>query len=570
MPPFPPPPFIDAPAYIMPHPHMQPVDYRRVLNSQVHVPGAPYQNANQTHRVRPAHTVPVPDTVSCAVQTEPPHRHRGADDRSPLVSSDSGQGTASSTPSPQSARSRRQESEADNVPLPSTDANADNQVLRKCSSSSSVKNDLNLPHHTATRVLQSCIRASLETQKRLAENGGQDNVGRCNMWSLSSPDTVVPVCTSSQCEDDAAKERRTSVPDILMGGGGTPQAPLQDMAGDVLPQNEEKLLSCPTPVEHEKSDPSPTETENEPMVAGVSCTGNTGETPGELFMHLRREDDSVSQQNSLNKSLNALDSQEADGDKCPHEDTPAVIQTSLRKMNESVWSVESLAAFIPSKEWLMQNVFEPEMIVETIKEVDNDRLSNPNDMMDKASQDTSQNLKMCPSDSWLGFSTPAQRINPGENRTAESEFDVSDMRGPLNQEVAPSHKDPSSFLQRNILLPEEDDVAELRSSEPVALESPNQECPLVPKQQLERPSSPDREEIVPSNSAAEQRNVSCQQTLKNLEDMKAANEAQGGKCPQLCVPDQDTDQVSPSKGHLVDCGVQCNMHVKNPGTVPLL
>ncbi|XP_026168613.1 bucky ball isoform X2 [Mastacembelus armatus] len=67
MPPFPPPHYMDVPAYILPHPHIQPVDYRRLLHPQVHATNTPYQNPNQSRRVR----LPVRETVNTEVQTEP-------------------------------------------------------------------------------------------------------------------------------------------------------------------------------------------------------------------------------------------------------------------------------------------------------------------------------------------------------------------------------------------------------------------------------------------------------------------------------------------------------------------
>lgn len=96
------------------------------------------------------------------------------------------------------------------------------------------------------------------------------------MWSVGSPDSMVPVCSSSQQEDEVVKERRVSFPDILMSwGGGTPQATMQKMADEVLHQNDEQLPSCENEVEHEKSVcRSPTEPKNGPVVADNADANN--------------------------------------------------------------------------------------------------------------------------------------------------------------------------------------------------------------------------------------------------------------------------------------------------------
>ncbi|CAB1447217.1 unnamed protein product [Pleuronectes platessa] len=64
MPSFPPPPYMDPSAYLLPQPHMQAVDYRRLLHPQVHAPSAPFHNPNQIRRTRPPHTVQHRETMS--------------------------------------------------------------------------------------------------------------------------------------------------------------------------------------------------------------------------------------------------------------------------------------------------------------------------------------------------------------------------------------------------------------------------------------------------------------------------------------------------------------------------
>jgi len=90
MPPFPPPnPYMEVPAYIMPRPHMQPVDYRRV-SSTPRPRLLAYQNPYPPCRVRPHHTDPVTETVKSEVQTEPQQRGGGFSEESPLISADLG------------------------------------------------------------------------------------------------------------------------------------------------------------------------------------------------------------------------------------------------------------------------------------------------------------------------------------------------------------------------------------------------------------------------------------------------------------------------------------------------
>ncbi|KAI9533344.1 hypothetical protein NQZ68_024397 [Dissostichus eleginoides] len=89
MPPFPPPnPYMEVPAYIMPRPHMQPVDTD--VSSTPMLRLLAYLNPYQPCRVRPHHTDPVKETVNSEVQTEPQQRGRGVSEESPLISADSG------------------------------------------------------------------------------------------------------------------------------------------------------------------------------------------------------------------------------------------------------------------------------------------------------------------------------------------------------------------------------------------------------------------------------------------------------------------------------------------------
>lgn len=201
-PPFPPPPYVEAPAYILPHPHVQPMDYRRLLHSQ----GSSHQN--HPRRVRPPHHVSPRETVNSEAQTEP--TQMGVCDAGwPLISSDSGQGTASNSPCSQK--------EAE----PASEA--------KCPAGTD-----------AVESSRTGPAAELPTDPVVPP---QDPCGRrddhCSMWLAGSPDCTVPVCSSFQKEDGVFKERRISVPDILMSWGGcTKDLPPDDHQNFCKPEAE--------------------------------------------------------------------------------------------------------------------------------------------------------------------------------------------------------------------------------------------------------------------------------------------------------------------------------------------
>ncbi|XP_054458141.1 uncharacterized protein LOC129094131 [Anoplopoma fimbria] len=598
MPPFPPPPpYMEAPAYILPHPHFQPVDYRRLLHPQVHAPSAPYQNPNQVRRVRLPQTGPVRETVNSEVQTEPTQRGVGGyGEESPLVGTDSGRGTASNSPSPSSSTSEKQGSDVvENYILPSV-----NQVKRT-STSSSVKRSFAVLHPTETKTVQEHIRATLEKQQSLKDCVGQENVppcrnAHCNVWSVSSADSMVPVCSSSQQEEEVVKERRVSVPDILMSWGvGPPQATTLTMPGK-LPQND-----LGTEVEHDQSlykSPAVAETAFADDAEGNLSSRDSAtlfkslkrRALEEQMMESSRENESMGLVGSVRSCppyrdellhyLNASDKlpdneQENGSETIPHEDTADIIpyQMSLssgqmkRQMNESVWSVESLTPYIPTKEWLLQNTtFENQVIVEIMEEAENGGLLTPNNPIVKAGKERRQTRRYSSSDSipmsdsWLVFSTPAGRPKKPE---MESEIDASEIGSKKGQNMAPSEKDsitsPTQLPPSKTVLSTatEEDVDKNRSSEPEANQSPNQELLIVNEQQ---------EKTLLLNSAAAEKITTARQLvfLKGV-DLEAEDEACGKeevsqlRNEQLCVPmaDHRMAKVSPSKGRLVDCGVQC-------------
>ncbi|KAL3054377.1 hypothetical protein OYC64_006662 [Pagothenia borchgrevinki] len=403
MPPFPPPnPYMEVPAYIMPRPDMQPVDYRRFIHPQAQAPSVAYQNPYQpcrVHpyqpcRVRPHHTDPVRETVNSEVQTEPQQRGRGFSDESPLSSADSGSGTAINSPSSSSSQ-KQNSAEVENDALHSS--NAKDLPVKETSN----KHGFNVLRPTGTTAIQSCIRATLDTQKSRKESVGQENVppcrnAHCDMWSVGSQDGMVPVCSSSQQEEEVVKERRISVPDILMSrGGGTPQETVLKIADKLLQNDLQTEVEQDTSVQQ-----SGVETRISPEAACPKddAQGNfiseqsevlfkilkLREAEEEQYAESRKNEEYLGLVGSVRHCLPYADEllqssshelpdneQEDSIETNPLEDTapiiPSINNSSYlkRTWNESIWSVESLAPFIPTKEWLQRdNLLAADVIVE--------------------------------------------------------------------------------------------------------------------------------------------------------------------------------------------------------------
>ncbi|XP_026229866.1 uncharacterized protein buc2l isoform X2 [Anabas testudineus] len=448
MPPFPP--FMEAPAYIMPYPHIQPVDYRRLLHPHVHPPTAPYQNPNQIRRIRPPYCVAT-ETVNSEVQTEP--TQRGANvcnygDRNPLVPSDSGHGTASVSPSSSSSSQNRDSAEVDNFETCTlAGSNVRDFHVNNANTNVTVKHGFNILHPTGTQSVQASIRATLEKQKNIKdviqENVPPCGYGNCNVWSVSSSDSIVPICSSFQ-QDDVI-ERRTSIADIQMSWAtATPQATVLKMDDKMQPQND--LLPSETQTEHEKSvNQSINVAEGLLGSKDSECVYKILKLP---LPQLRREDTNKTIPNQMSSNSGLM----------------------RKKLNESVWSVESLPLFIPTKEWLTQNgMFDP-----AVEEVEHCELSTQNEDV---------------------------IIDVGKESSETCRFSLCDSVGTKSS----------------------------CSPEKVALLN-----------------SPGVEKIIPTGLLILQHDVGV--------------ETVDGTCQQLCVLKADLKlaEVSPSKGHLVDCGVQCN------------
>ncbi|XP_035025451.2 uncharacterized protein LOC118117373 [Hippoglossus stenolepis] len=556
MPSFPPPPYMDPSAYLLPQPHIQAVDYRRLLHPQVHAPSAPFHNPNQTRRTRPPHTVQYRETMNSEVQTEPTHREAGGyGGGSPLASSDSGNGTTSNSPSSSSSPLKRDPASVENHNLPSS--NAEDFQLNKASKSITVKHGSNIPHPTKT--VHSCIRETQETQKSCTDTICQETVppcrsAHCNMWSVSSSDSMVPLCSSSQEENEVAKERRVSIPDILMSwGGGTPQSKVIKMTDKMLPHCNHQV-SSQTELEHERPlHRSPTVTQDAPVMTdsthGNDAVGILSSKASETFFKILKLPKISDEQEDGNET-----NLEEDTPEVSHNEMPFNSYRMRRKMNESVWSVESLPLFAPSKEWLLQNgMLEPDVIVEMTEEAENCEQSGESDDLIVQAGKMKQHCRTPPKVPELDY-----------------EMYASEMKGPTQgQCITPENVPLISMtgLQNKIKSPlTAKDVDENGSSEPEANRSPNQE-PLIVNGQKERSPCPLALEAVLLLNPTVRKEISFADhpIVQNVVDIEVEDETRGNeevsrlRNEQLSVPVAKPimTEVSPSKGHLVDCGIQC-------------
>ncbi|XP_061746591.1 uncharacterized protein LOC133545218 isoform X2 [Nerophis ophidion] len=510
MPQFPPPPYMEAPACIMPHPHVQPVDYRRFLHPPVHSHCPPYQNINQTRRVRCLR-----ETVSCEVQTEPPQESL----TSRCVGSDSGRETMPCSPSTSSSSFKKPGSvEVEKCPSPSSCVDKEIQV--------------DCPHEQVfvsspdQRSVKSCS-PTLDAS-RVVDMSGPRNA-HCNIWSVTSQDCVAPVCSSSQQTNEVCKE----IPDILLRWRSTtPQEVRINLTDELLPDNDDQL-----PSRTDKEYQSPVGTSR---LKDDCCTSfpegvlNHDDTNAVLVEESRRESTVlglyVSEKPSgpqsqvgrpLNKSHIVADQEDLSMSK-PHDDTTENPHYRSRKMNESVWSVESLAPFVLNKEWnLHNNAFSPAMVAEMDEDPEQDGPSTQD--VFKANKKRDLRLSVPMSDSWLDSSTPAVKT-----RNPQTQLKAPQSTTPLGN-YAPV------FLHMQATLPK-GAVAEDGSSEPVASQSPNQEV-CITAQQAASPCSAGQEE-----KHREKTPPIAQWTPDHSKD-------DGQPRNQLCVflPDPRTQDLSPGR-----------------------
>ncbi|XP_021165611.2 uncharacterized protein LOC105916748 [Fundulus heteroclitus] len=584
-PPFPPAPYMDMPGYFLPHPPVPPVDYRRLHHPQAHTQGATNQNPYQMSRIPPNHCIPGRETVNSEVQTESaPRSIHGYD-----VGSESGRGTFSSPPcSPALSSPKQTLTELINCKLPCREDKELN-INEPCTNATVKSGSQKRP--IGSKAVESCgstgedsvMKKALPDQEPVPDSLFKD--GTDTLW-LSSPDGVAPVSCSSQNNDVVLKERRVSAPGVLMNrGGGTPQTSLLEK--DVELSRNGDQLSHKHEVQPEKpSSLSSTET-NTGSVVGVSTATTEGmqslkgsevlfrilrlpypmiDTLLECSTHEEPTEASFSERPSLSfrdkvqywqnsSQNNTAEWQENHSGRYLHEISdvaPHMSDSSCqanRNFNESFWSVESLPPFIPSREWLLENGLLGPKVNEVMEEAKHVEDSNKNDTM------VDQKRKSCGllscvssvqmSESCLCSGIQQEEQSPVNETGTEIEKVESDpVEAEQSQSMLPSEENVLSSCaspDKAISTPSERDENENRSSEHDSSHSPNQKSFCL--NELQQTSLSSSEEKMSLSSAAEEIPSSAVQ----LNGVDTEDDGAPAKT-----------EVSPSKGTLVDFGVQCN------------
>ena len=620
---------------MLPQPHLQQVNYRRFLHAQFPATNAPYQSQNQNRRFRAQHNVSaVRETVSSEVQTEPARTENGYADGSPLAGSESGHGTNSSTPSPSGSSGRKQSpAVVENYTMAGNDAEGNLLVSKMCSGEGTVKCGSETLY-TKPKAMKSKTRTPLAAQhgKKICvdqesascRHGSDTNA---DMWSICSSDGIVPVCSSSDQENDATKERRVSFPDILMSWvGGTPPVATPEFSDKLSPKRKEQLttedvelakkISCNnlmmkskqlkdddiffSPKESEAlgkilrlpfyicETPSMSNTLNDPAVLVDSIVAHIHSRNG---MSQNTPIDSSNQFQEVPDNELVQDDEES----ALHDGTTDVMQETSshfqfkRKMNESIWSVESLAPYVPSQDWMMQNgLLAPEVIIEEILE--DVQKSGPstqicNQTVHSRARRLSRTFSLSaeappmyiPPASWLADQHDLNHSNTFP-LTTKQDVDTSAPSETFNMQICqmgvqtpPSKEDqlqsdqgmdPSNALASSILLNMSETTLDVREGVDMdcssAVPSPNQETCKVTKRKVVTPCASEQVESPLSNSLTEEKSPSSSPKSVQIREGKQELNGKVAMTPdtnkQLAVGFQKYDSVSPSK---VDCGIQC-------------
>ncbi|KAK7945312.1 hypothetical protein WMY93_001040 [Mugilogobius chulae] len=479
MPPFPPVPYMEPPAYFLPHAPMQPVDSRRPPHPQPH----PSSTApHQTRRPRPPHPARYRETVNTEVQTEPRPSgdFRGG---SPLRScSDSGRETALNSPTSSTSSQKKADNHVEN-------SNEANEVVDVQNTSTRSEN---VP--STESPLQSLKNRNVHLVR-------QDKV----------------ITADSPAKEMSKKERRVSVPDILLSwGNGTQQE--NEMAND----KNEKLPSYEDDVVNFQSSTVVNEEQFEPETVDGEKDENAKNAESRLHYEPYEQ--------SLNITLEE-----------PSESMVMTSGKSQRKLNESIWSVESLPIYVPTKEWLAQNTTAGrEVILELAEEAEKNKEDEEANEKSRSSSSGSVQL----SDSFIDFSTPASKMNEmnckqASNVAIESQnYKVQKCRIALDSPVCKERNLPEICAK---------EVEIKNVADPV--QSPKR-LSFTVEEKLEKSqdSNKDKTVILEAEKACE--DESLQQQQKKVVEVVEVE--------QLLVPPLPLTamELSPSKAHLVDRGVQ--------------
>lgn len=295
VPPFPPP-YMEAPGYILPHSQLQMVDYRRMMAPHL-APSVAYQS----RRFRFQHTTPSGRVmVSSEVQTEPVCIE---------VCTESGRGTASS--------SDLSHEDASASPKEAFGTLSNRIIAGTASNVSSVApNSEILFQAQEVRIECSETPAGLKITraKETTELASTGELLQCNMGSVQSAEDVVLRCYQPQPFGDNKKK----------------------VNSDVLNHTDEYLLACPDIL----------------MMGTSSCTLEGSD--GTQVEGMEMDSPTVQRDSSLINGDICMSSKNVQF-KILHLPFNLQCLDELRQMEASVWSVESLVPYVPSCEWMMQN-----------------------------------------------------------------------------------------------------------------------------------------------------------------------------------------------------------------------
>ncbi|XP_019739335.1 uncharacterized protein LOC109524142 isoform X2 [Hippocampus comes] len=541
-------PGMEAPAYVMPHPHLQPVDYsRHFLHPVPHAQGPLYQ----TRRVRSPYPSYGRETANSEVQTEPSEGSASDKEGSVHVVLDSGRGTASISPSCSSSSPKQDSAE---YPQPTSCVGVDAQVAEK----SSPRPGENEAGESGGEAFQ---KGSDLAEVATLENGPPCKNDLRSMWSLSPGGGPVPARSASQQDHEVLKEGRLPLSDIVLcWRASTPQeAALPPKASEnaVFHSEDDEGPVCQSAVERNKG-------------PGLLRSGRASAAAEGMRDSKKPCESQNGGAHSFDDSGEVRNDEEnervTDPGENPCGSVPYKLGTSRgeRKLNESVWSVESLAAFIPSKDWILRNG----MLAE---DPENDMLSKQKNDCCEGSRDATRGRKFSSSDSaplsdgCLVFSTPTGKAKPSPSPTRNSvqspEMTETPKRDPG---AAPSQKDPPTCSQRDSASPKEA-LGENGAPEPVADQNPQRDSGLV-VQQAEVPTGASQGETPSSgSSAAESIPPTARWTSANAEATKSVTVKDSGdghrSCHQLCVNLADSRMAEFSSGNVGHCfciGCHCN------------
>ncbi|KAJ8276894.1 hypothetical protein GJAV_G00069090 [Gymnothorax javanicus] len=334
MAPFPPNPYMEAPGYILPHAQLHLADYRRMVN-----PHFPPTVAYHARRFRYQQNGAPRETTNSEVQTETlllsrsdSHNLDPCPGSDPPAGSDSGRGsscTNASSPSQNPCPEKPECLNPESTPPPVPTCSAAHKTSYICRSEE-VRIECEASP-SGLKIIQSHETAAESSAVAAAAPSG--DLVQCDTWSVSSAEGVIPLYRSSVHEGAVSSDPScptpeeqciTAFPDILMMGG----SPSQDKDRD-----------CAEPV----TKPSASEPVDKMVIP--SCRV-------ELQEDCERDcDDHTANSTKLNFKILRL---------------PFELQylEDLRKLEESVWSVESLMPYVPSTEWMIQHGFmQPEKMV---------------------------------------------------------------------------------------------------------------------------------------------------------------------------------------------------------------